>query len=97
MFPSELNIMPENICPLFVLSLFCTLIALEILADDSKDSITSVSWYNSSLLWPLLASSASLYLYSHCWICPYVLKKCVFCVEHHFQKYFVIWYNWGIC
>jgi len=43
MFPSELNIMPENICPLFVLSLFCTLIALEILADDSKDSITSVS------------------------------------------------------
>ena len=37
------NSMPENICPIFVLSLFCTLIALEILPVDSEYSITNVS------------------------------------------------------
>lgn len=45
-------------------------------------------------LQPLLASSSSLYLYSHFWIFPYVVKNPVFYMERHFKKYFVIWYNW---
>lgn len=50
MFATQLNSMPEDICPLFVLSLFCALIAFEILSDDHGNSIINVDWYNSSFL-----------------------------------------------